>query len=355
MKNYFLIRYPTIVVVFWITLGVSMWATFVTDVPVVLSTIYIAGLIGISIGVTTYLGNVLLLRALEKEKLRPFFYQFVFFTLLLGLMFTLYTWGIFKAVSYGWIEYGRLFDKDEFFFGAMYTQLLCSAVLVNSGYCGLCFYRAYSIMFAKHAKLKQAHLEDQLRLLQDQINPHFMFNVLNHIHVLMKRNVELADELLISFSDILRYQLYECNKNTVLLEQEILFLQNVIEVEKMRWQNELKVTCHWEVEDKEKEISPLLLIPLVENAFKYVSRLPAEDGYVSIKLVQKDDHLSFEVENSKSAQSVAHREHSGIGLDNVRKRLDILYPSRHVLEVYDAETVFRIILQITLHKEDKYD
>ena len=106
-------------------------------------------------------------------------------------------------------------------------------------------------------------MENQLKLLQDQINPHVMFNILNHIHILMKSNTELASFLLLKFSDILRYQLYHCNQNLVVLDKEIQYLQDLVEVEKLRWGNELDVKAEWLIENKKALIVPLLLVRLL--------------------------------------------------------------------------------------------
>jgi LytS/YehU family sensor histidine kinase len=175
-----------------------------------------------------------------------------------------------------------------------------------------------------------------------------MFNVLNHIHILMKKNVDVADELLLRYSDMLRYQLYECNRETVLLEKEVDYLKDVVEVEKMRWGNELKVDSSWHIENGKKEISPLLLVPFVENAFKHVSRMPSETGYVNIRLHQEGNTLRLTVENSKSTRVPQRQNASGLGLENVKKRLGILYPQKHELIVQKTDTVYKTTLVITL-------
>jgi LytS/YehU family sensor histidine kinase len=203
-------------------------------------------------------------------------------------------------------------------------------------------------MAQEHAKLQQAHLEDELRLLRSQINPHLMFNVLNHIHILMKKDADKADDLLMRYSDVLRYQLYEANRETVSLGKEIDYLKDVVDVETVRWGAELKVYSRWNVEDSTVKISPLLLIPFVENAFKHVSRLPSETGYVNIALDQSGNTLRFVVENSRSEQAPRKKNASGLGLENARKRLNLLYPGKHELLVQKTETVYKTTLIITL-------
>lgn len=141
---------------------------------------------------------------------------------------------------------------------------ISASFLINGTACGIKFYQEHGKIERDHILLQQAHLENQLKLLQDQINPHVMFNILNHIHILMKSNTELASFLLLKFSDILRYQLYHCNQNLVVLDKEIQYLQDLVEVEKLRWGNELDVKAEWLIENKKALIVPLLLVPFIE-------------------------------------------------------------------------------------------
>ena len=220
--------------------------------------------------------------------------------------------------------------------------------MINIIFCVLRFINEHYRMAQEHAKLQRVHLEDELRLLRSQINPHLMFNVLNHIHILMKKDADKADDLLMRYSDVLRYQLYEANRETVSLGKEIDYLKDVVDVETVRWGAELKVDSSWSVEDTAVKISPLLLIPFVENAFKHVSRLPSEIGYVNIALDQRGNTLRFVVENSRSGQAPRKKNASGLGLENARKRLNLLYPGKHELLVQKTETVYKTTLIITL-------
>ena len=164
--------------------------------------------------------------------------------------------------------------------------------------------------------MEKAHLEFQLHSLQTQINPHFMFNVLNHIHYFVKQKDDMASVLLLNYSDILRYQLYSSKKETVSMKEEVLFLKKFVDIEKIRWEDKIEINCIWEIENPEKEISPLSLIPLIENAFKHVSRCSNRKGYINIVLRQKADMINLEVENSKSVNQMQKKTDSGLGLVN---------------------------------------
>ncbi|WP_228409706.1 sensor histidine kinase [Chryseobacterium sp. T16E-39] len=231
---------------------------------------------------------------------------------------------------------------------------LPASFLINGTACGITFYQEHGKIERDHILLQQAHLENQLKLLQDQINPHLVFNILNHIHILMKTNTELASFLLLKFSDILRYQLYHCNKNQVILGQEIQYLQDLVEVEKLRWGNELDVKAKWEISNKKAFIAPLLLVPFIENAFKYVCRLPGHKGYIIISCKEENNTLSFYVENSYSNLNTHKKKDGahGIGLENVQKRLGLQYPDSHTLKIESNDNIYKVSLTLKLSQEN---
>lgn len=350
MKKTFFLNYNFCISTFWVALGLTFWMQFLNETPVYQLE---AGLFTISfliacITVSNYLSNHLLPVALKEKKMCRFTFQFIFFTLLLALLL-----GVIME-SFRFMEQKEIFRQTLFIsdgyktFLTALTGMIPTSLCVNGALCGLRFFREHNKILQVNAKLERIHHEDQIQLLQDQINPHLMFNVLNHIHILMQKNVELADELLLRFADILRYQIYECNCKTVQLEKEIRYLKDVIEVEKARWGNDLKVTCSWEIENRKQEISPFLLLPFIENAFKHVSRLPFENGYVNIEFIQRNNILKLSVENSKSDRLLSKDKSSGAGLENIKKRLLLLYPKKHQLETKDNGNSYSINLNIIL-------
>jgi len=160
---------------------------------------------------------------------------------------------------------------------------------------------------------------------------------------------------LMKFSDILRYQLYHCNQPLVPLDKEIEYLQNLVEVEKLRWGNELDVNAQWQINNRKAFIAPLLLVPFIENAFKYVCRLPGHKGYVKISCKEKNNSLYFYVENSYSDMATYKKKDGtgGIGLQNVKKRLKLQYPNSHDMNIESDNHIFRITLILTL--SDSYE
>ncbi|MNK16449.1 Sensor histidine kinase YehU [compost metagenome] len=346
MKNISQYRHWIFIAIFWFVLGFAIWAQSVQDLNITSAIFQTILVIASSVLVAHTLSDILLPKALASGKMNLFVIQSAFMVLLLSVIHT----SIFISFEVPGFRPDALSKLSfaEYVWFRIYTSIP-AALLINATACGLRFYQEHSVIEKKHALLKQSHLEAQIKILQDQINPHLMFNVLNHIHILMQRNVDLASELLIKFSDILRYQLYECNREYVLLEREIKYLKDLIGVEQIRWGNELDVDCKWEIQNGSLQIAPLLLMPLVENAFKHVSRLPHEKGYVYLLCKQEQNNLTLKIENSYTEQYKIITNNHGLGLENVRKRLSIQYPDHYNLIIEKTENKFTIILTLVLN------
>ena len=354
MKKFHLNKPLVFISGFWILLGFTLWSQLKRDYPT-LNTFGTAALMVLCSAVIAHtLSNVLLPIALKKGKMQLFVVQ----TLIATALLTAAIAGVFYG-TYWLAIHGSLYDnasqleqnKDYF---VVFLRTIPSALLIIGSTCGFQFYQQHYQMAQQHTLLQQAHLEAQLRILQDQINPHLMFNVLNHLHILMKKDVDLAATLLVKFSDILRYQLYECNRETIALEKEVSYLKNLVSVEKIRWGDELLVNCIWNITNAKRDIVPLLLVPFVENAFKHVARLPSEKGFVRMSLSQEEELLTFTIENSNSPKPARKRDSSGLGLENVQKRLQILYPDQHDLQITHSNTLFKVVLVIHLDKKVNY-
>jgi len=298
-------------------------------------------LIGISFPFSTYLSGKLLQKAIRKKKAALFTMQFLFFSAIIGLFFVI------LLFLFAHLEYIGIFPKSGYFDMNVPVYMLLvpisAGVVINISMCGIRF-------FQENTKLKKTLIEYQLRTLQHQVTPHFMFNVLNHIHILMQTDVELASGLLIKYSEILRYQLYKGEKQQVTLEEDIQFLKDFIAIEEMRWEGKLKVTQNWEAEDWQREIPALLFITFVENAFKYVSKSDFEKGYIDIHFQQKGSVIYFKIENSKSLLQKKKNKAGGLGLQNIRQRLNILYYGRHDLIIKETDSEYHVELSLNLSK-----
>lgn len=350
MKTIIFNKNRIITVVFWAILAIAFWSQMAHDFPILPAAYVTIILFSGAIASAHILSNHLLPKAIASGNMKIFVVQCVVITLVLNIILAGSSVSIYWLLIHGTLGDSATISIHYSNFWPTFVSAIPSAVLINSTACGLRFYQEHEKIEKNHALLKQEHLVAQLRILQDQINPHLMFNVLNHIHILMQKNVELASVLLVKFSDILRYQLYECNQESVLLEREVQYLKDLVAVERIRWGDELKVDCIWNIKDGKRYILPLLLVPFVENAFKHVSRLPHEKGYVTLILKQQDDELIFTIENSNSVQQPRKNNSHGLGLDNVKKRLELLYPNQHQLKIEKTTHLFSVALTIQLHQ-----
>ena len=204
-------------------------------------------------------------------------------------------------------------------------------------------------------QLKQERLENELKFLRSQVNPHFLFNSLNNLYSLILLKSDKAKEVVLKLSDLLSYMLYETNQKVVALEKDVKYLKSFIELEKLRFGDELTVRFDTEGELKHTYLPPMLLIPLVENAFKH--GMGDEDTLVDIRirLKCKDQKLIFEVENSvpvnKNTLTEAEpKRNSGIGLSNVQRRLALLYPQCSVLDIKPSTNHYLVRMEVDLNK-----
>jgi len=189
---------------------------------------------------------------------------------------------------------------------------------------------------------QQKHTEAELAWLKNQINPHFLFNTLNNISSLIQIDPNTAQDSIAQLSDLLRYAMYETNKRVVPLEGEVEFMRNYISLMKLRVGSNTVVSTQFDVANRNAEIAPLLFISIIENAFKHgvSSNRPS---YIIIRLRQEDGVLSFECRNSNFPKTATDRSGSGIGIENPRRRLDLLYGDSYTWDMGlcdNSETYF---------------
>ncbi|MEO6541619.1 MAG: histidine kinase [Ferruginibacter sp.] len=206
----------------------------------------------------------------------------------------------------------------------------------------------YTKMQQRMVEMAKEKAEAELNFLKSQINPHFLFNSLNSVYFLIEKNNTVAREALHKFSDMLRYQLYEMNDNTVSIEKEIQYLQDYIDLQKLRKDDHYSIefTCPQDV--KGFSIEPLLLIPFVENAFKHISHYNDQLNFIKLQLSMAKHGFNFRIVNSKEPIEKITEKHSGIGLANVKRRLALLYPDKHILKISDGIDTFTVELSIKI-------
>jgi len=190
--------------------------------------------------------------------------------------------------------------------------------------------------------------EAELGFLKSQINPHFLFNSLNAVYFLIDKENKDARQALHKFSEMLRYQLYEANGDKIPLEKEISYLKDYVDLQKLRLSENCSVDFKYDDSAAGFQIEPLMLIPFAENAFKHMSHNADGSDYVKMKLERLNGGFIFSAENSKGPVKTVAEKSGGIGLVNVKRRLELLYPEKHELTINDSDKIFSVRLKINL-------
>ncbi|MFD2561443.1 sensor histidine kinase [Aquimarina rubra] len=200
--------------------------------------------------------------------------------------------------------------------------------------------------------LEKEKVKAELRLMQSQINPHFMFNALNNLLAISERsnNPETSSGIT-KLSNLLRFMIYDTQSEQVLLSKEIEFIENFISLQKLKYSTEdpFDITFTVDTKNENPKIAPTLLIPFVENAFKHGLNIQSA-SFIDIQLTLKNQQLLFKVKNSKHQiqKTEFDKKYSGIGLENVKKRLKLIYPHQHHLDITEDDHTFYIQLTINL-------
>ena len=200
----------------------------------------------------------------------------------------------------------------------------------------------------KQKELEKEKLNSELAFLKNQVSPHFFFNTLNNIYSLIGIDGPTAQESVLKLSKLMRYLLYESEHGETRMSQEIEFMNNYIDLMKLRLNSKVKLQIDFPQDFTDFSIAPLLFVPFIENAFKHGVSY-REQSFIHIRMKINPDQIIFISENSKGKSTQAQTEdiqHSGIGLENVKKRLALLFQGQHELKIENTETVFRVELTI---------
>ncbi|MEA3461541.1 MAG: histidine kinase [Bacteroidota bacterium] len=225
---------------------------------------------------------------------------------------------------------------------------------------GLIIFIALSIKLFKERNREQEEknqletqkLQAELTALKSQLNSHFLFNTLNNLYGLAKKKSDLAPAGILMLSDMLHFVLYECADESYPLQKELDFINNYIELEKLRYGERLRIEMEEELHHSEAKIAPLLLFPFVENSFKHGASKKINEVWIKIRIASNQHQLTFEVENNRQVdQSVKPNTAGGVGLENVQKRLHILYPEQHTLTIRSDDSTFSVHLIINQESE----
>lgn len=273
---------------------------------------------------------------------RVFLFAICFFILISMIYFIAY---------YVDLVYIRPFDKDvatnfqhvEFTFIA-YIQLCGIATVLLGSVVGMAIFKKWINDVQRMNELQQINMKTELEQLKSQVNPHFLFNTLNNLLVLTKTDQDKASQVLLGLSDLLRYQLYDSTREKIVLSKDIAFIQNFLSLEKIR-KNDFEYTITSEGNMDSIMLPPFLFIPFVENAVKHGASTVGH-SYLNLDFIIKDKKLHFHSENSKP--TVKQQMVGGLGLFNIKRRLELLYPGTHSLEIKDSTDKYIVNLIIPL-------
>jgi len=195
-------------------------------------------------------------------------------------------------------------------------------------------------------KIKIENLNTEINYLKAQINPHFLFNSLNTLYVQIDQKNSEARKTLEKISEMLRYQLYECNNDTISMEKELEYISSYIDLQKLRKEKNVDITYHYDEGIKVFRVTPLLFIPFIENAFKHLSNFTDKTNIVHVEMRKQNWELKCTVFNTCCSSSKNNQ--NGIGLKNVKRRLELLYPDRHELSIAQDHSSYKVTLTLEL-------
>lgn len=221
-----------------------------------------------------------------------------------------------------------------------------SVGLLVFGTSAIQIFRKWMVDSLRASELESATMQAELDFLKNQINPHFLFNMLNNSYLLIKKRRPEAAEVIFKLEDMLRYQVNDSAREKVLLSSDIAFLTGYLNLEKIR-RDSFDFSVSQEGNLDGIFVPPLMFIPFVENAVKH-NCTDDSTPYVALAFKNTGDRLQFRCENSRSEDGEIQHESGGIGLRNIRRRLELLYPGRHLLEITETEQIYTVRLTLEL-------
>jgi len=195
-------------------------------------------------------------------------------------------------------------------------------------------------------ELEKKNLQSELAMLKNQINPHFLFNTLNNIDSMVRKNPDVASQSIVELSEMMRYMIYETNVEKVPLRKELDYIDNYLNLQKLQYANPELVAYTVSGDPEQTEVAPMLFIPFIENAFKHCTHKETKHA-IRFSFLFDAGKICFEATNiADKTQTISKDKTSGIGLDTIRRRLEILYPGRHSLQIQEKNDLFCVSLTL---------
>ncbi len=305
---------------------------------------FIASLINLVAAIATvYTFNYYLIPGILLKNKRKEFIAFAFVAIVLffyiQLLLTLFL--VVKLLYDGYSLFPEMIDVMMLFFNLFFVVFIAIAIK---------FYKRWNEKDYHEQKVQREKVEAELQMLKTQINPHFLFNTLNSIYVLAMKKSEQTANTVMKLSDILDYILYRVNTPKIPISNEIRIIENYIDLEKIRFSDRVNLNFTSDITSKDIQIPPMLIIPFVENAFKHGVTKSMEKSWIKISIDEANQMLEIVVSNSKSQNPIRNKT-GGIGLVNVKRRLDLLYSDNYKLEISEKNNRYDVFLSIPINQQ----
>ena len=245
---------------------------------------------------------------------------------------------------------GAIQVRRPFFWGPREIRLFGNPPLICCLFLSLKTLKSWHLEQLKTEMLEKENASAEIQLLKAQVHPHFLFNTLNNIYSYSLNRSPQTGELVRKLSEMLGYMIHECDEKLVPLEKELNLIQDYMGLEKVRYGKRLNMQVEIHGDFENKFIAPLLMIPFVENSFKHGTSQMLQHPWIKLEITTVKDQLFFKLSNSKPSLFHANKQNKGIGLINVKKRLQLLYPGKHQLDVTETEDMFTVNMQILLEE-----
>ncbi|HEV8083121.1 MAG TPA: histidine kinase [Chitinophagaceae bacterium] len=293
----------------------------------------------IDLALLVYITNLFLIPKFLYKK------QYVIFSMIYITMIAAST--LWKINIIGHMLMNQDFNIWDNFKTRIYDNFIPHVLLVSTG-AAFKILTDYAKAQRRIGEMAKEKAEAELNFLKQQINPHFLFNSLNSVFFLIDKKNEEARNALHRFSEMLRYQLYECNGEKIPVEKEMCYLNDYVKLQRLRKGENFQIAFNQSENVKDFLIEPLLLIPFVENSFKHLSHFDKEDNEVHIDVSRLNNRMFFKVSNTTNGKSIKKNDRGGIGLINVKRRLELLYPGKHTLDISEDKGWYKVHLEIEI-------
>ncbi len=358
----FIVKYKGHHIVFWAAYHFIWWSVYSSSIAVVFESFsefhnivkYLGYVIFQAIGIYFCL-YVLIPLYLEKHKFVEFFATLLLVLLLMSICITAnyYVAGFIARESP--YELFNIHPESPLVIFKRNAFPSCVAAITLGMSIKLA--KNWQVSQKRQQELEKEKLETELKFLKSQFNPHFLFNTINSIFVLIDKNTEMASETLVKFSSLLRYQLYECNTSTISLRKELSYIESFMKLESLRQNEDFMLDTNYPEEVPEDlVIAPFILIPFIENAFKHLSHDTKGQKRVSVHASLKNDYLEFKVENSanfeENTKVINDGLYNGVGLKNVQRRLALIYKENFSLSTIKNDDTYAVQLHVPLLSND---